>query len=44
MNKKYRNWRGLYANLKLSGQDKSLYFDYKNSKGHYDKMVKVVKH
>ena len=28
----------LYANLKLSGQDKSLYFfDYKNSKGHYDK-------
>ena len=34
----------LYANLKLSGQDNSLYyFDYKGSEGHYDKNGKSVK-
>ena len=34
----------LFANLKLSGQDNSLYyFDKKNSKGHYDKNGKSVK-
>ena len=33
----------LYANLKLSGQDNSLYyFDKKGSKGHYDKNGKSV--
>ena len=33
----------LYANLKLSGEDNSLYyFDSKNSKGHYDKNGKSV--
>ena len=33
----------LYANLKLSGEDNSLYyFDSKNSKGHYDKSGKSV--
>ena len=31
----------LYANLKLSGEDNSLYyFDSKNSTGHYDKSGK----
>ena len=34
----------LYANLKLSGQDNSLYyFDKKGSEGHYDKSGKSVK-
>ena len=34
----------LFANLKLSGQDNSLYyFDYKGSEGHYDKNGKSVK-
>ena len=34
----------LYANLKLSGQDNSLYyFDYGGSEGHYDKSGKSVK-
>ena len=34
----------LYANLKLSGEDNSLYyFDEKESKGHYDKNGKSVK-
>ena len=34
----------LYANLKLSGQDNSLYyFDNKGSEGHYDKSGKSVK-
>jgi len=34
----------LYANLKLSGEDNSLYyFDEKKSKGHYDKNGKSVK-
>ena len=34
----------LYANLKLSGQDNSLYyFDNKNNEGHYDKQGKSVK-
>ena len=34
----------LYANLKLSGQDNSLYyFDNKGSEGHYDKNGKSVK-
>ncbi len=34
----------LYANLKLSGEDNSLYyFDSKNSEGHYDKSGKSVK-
>ena len=34
----------LFANLKLSGQDNSLYyFDKKNSEGHYDKNGKSVK-
>jgi len=34
----------LFANLKLSGQDNSLYyFDEKGSKGHYDKNGKSVK-
>ena len=34
----------LYANLKLSGQDNSLYyFDHKGSEGHYDKAGKSVK-
>ena len=34
----------LFANLKLSGQDNSLYyFDYSNSEGHYDKNGKSVK-
>ena len=33
----------LYANLKLSGEDNSLYyFDSKNSEGHYDKSGKSV--
>ncbi len=33
----------LYANLKLSGEDNSLYyFDLKNSEGHYDKSGKSV--
>tara|TARA_Y100000816_G_scaffold290084_1_gene277952 strand:+ start:145 stop:1437 length:1293 start_codon:yes stop_codon:yes gene_type:complete len=33
----------LYANLKLSGEDNSLYyFDIKNSEGHYDKSGKSV--
>ena len=33
----------LYANLKLSGEDNSLYyFDVKNSEGHYDKKWKSV--
>ncbi len=33
----------LYANLKLSGEDNSLYyFDSKNSKGHYDKSGKSI--
>ena len=33
----------LYANLKLSGEDNSLYyFDFKNSEGHYDKSGKSV--
>ena len=33
----------LYANLKLSGQDNSLYyFDSKNSEGHYDKSGKSI--
>ena len=33
-----------FANLKLSGKDKPLYFfNTKNSKGHYDKSGKVVK-
>ena len=33
----------LYANLKLSGEDNSLYyFDSKNSEGHYDKNGKSV--
>ena len=33
----------LYANLKLSGEDNSLYyFDVKNSEGHYDKSGKSV--
>ena len=33
----------LFANLKLSGKDKSLYFfDYNQSKGHYDKSGKSV--
>ena len=36
--------RILYANLKLSGQDNSLYyFDKKGSEGHYDKSGKSVK-
>ena len=34
----------LYANLKLSGEDNSLYyFDSKNSEGHYDKSGKSVR-
>ena len=34
----------LFANLKLSGQDNSLYyFDYSGSEGHYDKNGKSVK-
>ena len=34
----------LFANLKLSGQENSLYyFDYKGSEGHYDKSGKSVK-
>ena len=34
----------LFANLKLSGQENSLYyFDYKGSEGHYDKGGKSVK-
>ena len=34
----------LFANLKLSGQENSLYyFDYKGSEGHYDKAGKSVK-
>ena len=34
----------LYANLKLSGQDNSLYYyDKKGSEGHYDKNGKSVK-
>ena len=34
----------LFANLKLSGQDNSLYhFDHKGSEGHYDKYGKSVK-
>ncbi len=34
----------LYANLKLGGEDNSLYyFDSKNSEGHYDKSGKSVK-
>ena len=34
----------LFANLKLSGQDKPLYFfDSKNVKGHFDKNGKVVR-
>ena len=34
----------LFANLKLSGQENSLYyFDYKGSEGHYDKVGKSVK-
>ena len=34
----------LYANLKLSGQDNSLYyFDSKGNEGHYDKNGKSVK-
>ena len=34
----------LFANLKLSGQDNSLYyFDEKGSKGHYDKSGKSIK-
>ena len=34
----------LYANLKLSGEDNSLYyFDSKDNKGHYDKSGKSVK-
>ena len=34
----------LFANLKLSGQDNSLYhFDHKGSEGHYDKNGKSVK-
>ena len=34
----------LFANLKLSGQDNSLYyFDFKGSEGHYDKNGKSVK-
>ena len=34
----------LYANLKLSGQDNSLYyFDKEGSEGHYDKNGKSVK-
>ena len=34
----------LFANLKLSGQDNSLYyFDEQGSKGHYDKNGKSVK-
>ena len=34
----------LFANLKLSGQDNSLYyFDYEGSEGHYDKNGKSVK-
>ena len=34
----------LFANLKLSGQDNSLYyFDYKGSEGHYDKNGRSVK-
>ena len=34
----------LYANLKLSGQDNSLYFfDFEGSEGHYDKNGKSVK-
>ena len=34
----------LYANLKLSGEDNSLYyFDSKNSEGHYDKNGKSVR-
>ena len=34
----------LYANLKLSGKDNSLYyFDFKGSEGHYDKNGKSVK-
>ena len=33
-----------FANLKLSGQDNSLYyFDKEGSEGHYDKMGKVLK-
>ena len=33
----------LYANLKLSGEDNSLYyFDVKNSEGHYDKSGKSI--
>ncbi len=33
----------LYANLKLSGEDNSLYyFDTKESEGHYDKSGKSV--
>ena len=34
----------LFANLRLSGQENSLYyFDYKGSEGHYDKVGKSVK-
>ena len=34
----------LYANLKLSGEDNSLYyFDSKNNKGHYNKSGKKQK-
>ena len=34
----------LFANLKLSGEDNSLYyFDKEESKGHYDKSGKSVK-
>ena len=34
----------LFANLKLSGQDNSLYyFDKKGSEGHYDKSGRSIK-
>ena len=33
----------LFANLKLSGQDNSLYFDELGSEGHYDRNGKYSK-
>ena len=43
-NGKIETGKILYANLKLSGQDNSLYyFDKKGSEGHYDKSGKSVK-